>query len=282
MTPAQRATVETQTQSRIVQISPLAGGDIATVSRVDLADGDPVVVKTGGGGRLDLEGFMLDYLATTETVPVPRVIHAERDMLIMAFVETAGGIDAAAQTHAADLLAALHGVTAPQYGFARDTLIGPLHQPNPQTPSWCDFFRDQRLLYMGGSAREARRLPADIFRRLERFCARLGNHIGGPAQPSLIHGDMWGGNVLARRGRIAAFIDPAVYFADPEIELAFSTLFNTFGDAFFRRYAEHRPIAPGFFEERRDIYNLYPLLVHARLFGGGYAGSVDRILRRFV
>ena len=92
---------------------------------------------------------------------------------------------------------------------------------------------------------------------------------------------MWGGNVLVKGGRIAGFVDPAIYYADPEIELAFSTLFSTFGDAFFARYAELRPLRPGFFEERCDIYNLYPLLVHVRLFGGGYVGSVSGTLSRF-
>ena len=93
---------------------------------------------------------------------------------------------------------------------------------------------------------------------------------------------MWGGNVLTREGRIAGFIDPAIYYADPEIELAFATLFGTFGDTFFARYREHRPLAPGFFDVRRDLYNLYPLLVHVRLFGGGYVGGVVRTVRRLV
>ena len=92
---------------------------------------------------------------------------------------------------------------------------------------------------------------------------------------------MWSGNVLTKDGRIAGFVDPAIYYADSEIELAFSTLFSTFGDAFFRRYDELRPLRPGFFEERRDLYNLYPLLVHVRLFGGSYVGSVERALARY-
>ena len=92
---------------------------------------------------------------------------------------------------------------------------------------------------------------------------------------------MWGGNVLVREGRIAGFVDPAIYYADAEIELAFSTLFSTFGEPFFARYGEIRPMRPGFFEQRRDIYNLYPLLVHTRLFGGHYAGAVKRTLKRF-
>ena len=131
-------------------------------------------------------------------------------------------------------------------------------------------------------AAESGQLPAAAIDRLETFCGRLERYIDTPAAPSLIHGDLWGGNILARSGCIAAFLDPAIYYAHAEIELAFSTLFGTFGQAFFERYAEHRPIAPGFFEVRRDIYNLYPLLVHTQLFGGHYAASVDGILRRYV
>ena len=98
---------------------------------------------------------------------------------------------------------------------------------------------------------------------------------------SLIHGDVWTTNVLARNGRVTGFIDPAIYYAHAEIELAFTTLFGTFDEDFLRRYEELRPIAPGFMEVRRDIYNLYPLLVHVRLFGGGYVASVESILHRF-
>ncbi|MEE8445608.1 MAG: fructosamine kinase family protein [Alphaproteobacteria bacterium] len=281
MTPAEREAIGALAGARVLDASPLSGGCIGEVFRLDLADGRRLVAKTAGpGGTLDIEGYMLAYLA--DKVPVPGVVHAAPDLLLMDFVETAGALDAAAQQHAADLLADLHGVTADAFGHERDTLIGPLAQPNPWTASWIDFFRDQRLIHMGRLALESGRLPARTFGRLEQFCAKLDSYIGEPTRPSLIHGDMWGGNVLTRNGRIAAFIDPAIYHANPEIELAFATLFGTFGDPFFHRYAEHRPIAPGFFESRRDIYNLYPLLVHTNLFGGHYAQSVDGILRRFT
>jgi fructosamine-3-kinase len=135
---------------------------------------------------------------------------------------------------------------------------------------------------MGRQALDSGRLPAASFAALERLCGKLDRYIDAGTRPSLIHGDVWGGNVLARAGRIAAFVDPAIYFADAEIELAFSTLFGTFGEAFFDRYREIRPIAPGFLEVRRDLYNLYPLLVHTRLFGASYAASVKRSLARFV
>lgn len=266
-------------------LSPLSGGCIAEVYKVAFEDGSVCVAKVGtaggAGDGLLVEAFMLDYLARESALPVPAVLHAADDLLLIAFIETEGGLDAAAEEHAAELLAALHAKTAPAFGFERDTLIGPLPQPNPWSESWLDFFREQRLCAMGRLAHARGRLPAESLARLERFCGRLERFIETGSAPALIHGDVWGGNVLTRRGRIAAFVDPAIYYADPEIELAFSTLFGTFGEAFFARYRELRPIAPGFFEARRDIYNLYPLLVHTALFGGHYAASVDAVLRRY-
>lgn len=119
-------------------------------------------------------------------------------------------------------------------------------------------------------------------RDLERMIARMPGLIPSGASPALIHGDLWSGNVLVKNGRIVACLDPAIYFADPEIELAFGALFGPLGQDFFARYQELRPIPPGFFEERRDLYNLYPLMVHALLFGGSYIGEVAARLRRFA
>jgi fructosamine-3-kinase len=199
----------------------------------------------------------------------------------MEYIAAAGTMTAAAEADAAERLAALHALTAPTYGFAYDTVIGGLPQPNGPSTSWLDFFRDRRLLHMGRAARDAGRLPAATLARIETLAGRLDRWIVAVAPPALIHGDMWGGNILCRGGRIVAFIDPAIYDADPEIELAFATLFGTFGAGFFRRYGGLRPIAPGFFEERRDLYNLYPLLVHVRLFGGGYLGQLEHSLGKF-
>lgn len=262
------------------RMTALSGGCIAEIYRADFDLKPSVVVKRGA--NLDLEGWMLSYLKEHSALPVPDVLLAEPDILVLSYIETSGTIDVNAERHAADLLAALHEVRNDRFGLERNTLIGSLHQPNPPTDRWIDFFRDHRLLYMAGTVLEAGALPRDLMPGLEAVAARLGDWIDEPIGPSLIHGDMWGGNVLTNDGRIAAFIDPAIYFADAEIELAFSTLFGTFGDAFFARYHERRPIAPGFFEVRRDLYNLYPLLVHVRLFGGGYVGQVRSIVKRLV
>ena len=260
----------------------LGGGCVGEVYRVRMKDGADIVVKhdARSSPALDIEGFMLCYLAEHSALPVPRVLHSSPDLLAMECIDGESRFDANAQHHAAELLAALHEVRAPQYGLDRATLIGGLHQPNPWTDSWVDFFRDQRLLHMADKALEERVMPAALHRRIHRFAERLHEFIDEPAHPSLLHGDVWTTNVLARGGRITGFIDPAVYHGHPEIELAFITLFNTFGTPFFDAYHALRPIAPGFFERRRDIYNLYPLLVHTRLFGASYLSGIEQTLAR--
>lgn len=262
----------------------LAEGNSATVYRVELTDDRQVAVKIADPqtGRLQVEGAMLDDLRRLSRLPVPRNLYGAPELLVMSWIDNDGGaLGAGAQTQAAELLAELHGITAAGYGYDRDTLIGGLAQPNGWLTSWCEFFRERRLRFMAQEAHRAGRLPSPLLARVEILAGRLERWIPDDGQPSLIHGDMWGGNVLVKDGAIAGFVDPAIYYADAEIELAFATLFNTFGEAFFRRYGELRPLRPGFFEERRDLYNLYPLLVHARLFGGSYVESVAATLTRY-
>lgn len=261
----------------------LPGGCIAEVLKLEFADGgEPVVVKCAPEGGLTTEAYMLGVLNERSELPVPQVLHDADDLLVMTYIEGDSGLSAMAERDAAHHVAALHAVRGSTFGLERDTLIGPLHQPNPPTAGWIEFFREQRLRYMAEQAHAAGHLDARQRELVERLAGKLDRYLEEPAHPALIHGDMWGGNVLARGGRIAGFVDPAVYYAHPEIELAFATLFGTFGPAFFERYAELTELRPGFFEARRDLYNLYPLLVHATLFGRGYAAQVERIAGRFV
>lgn len=262
----------------VVREQELTGGCISDVRRLTLADGRDIVAKTGHG--LALEGFMLGHLAAHARLPVPAVLFSAEDLLLMDYVPTSGELGHAAQEDAADHLAALHNVTGRPFGFERTTVIGGLKQPNEPDDSWRDFFRDQRLMYMAETAVHTKKLPADVALRIAKLAEKLDRWIDEPAAPSLIHGDMWTGNVLVNGDRIAGFVDPAIYYADAEIELAFSTLFGTFDEPFFKRYEEHRPLRAGF-SERKDIYNLYPLLVHVRLFGEAYVSDVNMILRRF-
>jgi fructosamine-3-kinase len=275
--------VEAALGERLHAARSLGGGCIGEVYRAELSDGSVVVAKVDreAEANLDREAYMLRYLREKSELPVPEVYHGSETLLLMEFIEGSNQFSRGAERHAADLLAALHEVTEETYGHERDTLIGSLDQPNPPTESWVDFFREQRLLYLVGVAHRAGRLPTEDRRRVDLLADRLDTLIEPPGRPTLIHGDAWRGNVLAKGGRITGFLDPAIYYADPEIELAFISLFNSFGEPFFERYEEVRGIRPGFFETRRDLYNLYPLLVHVYFFGGGYLSSVRSTLDRF-
>jgi len=266
-----------------IHMSPLSGGCVGEVYRVELADLNHCVCKVGRDSDCDLsiEGYMLDYLANHSGLPVPKVLHASPDILIMEFIEGLSTFTIGGEAHAASLLATLHQNSAPRYGLDKDTLIGGLHQPNAQSDSWISFFGEHRLLHFSECAMKEGKMGLDTFRRMDQFVSKLDGFIAEPKAPALLHGDVWTTNVLAVHDKITGFIDPAVYYGHPEIELAFITLFKTFGQKFFDEYHKLNPIADGFFEERRDVYNLYPLLVHARLFGGGYLKSVENTLARF-
>jgi fructosamine-3-kinase len=271
--------VEVVLGERLLSARPMSGGCIGEVYRAELSDGTSVVAKVDRSGepQLEREAYMLRYLREKSELPVPEVYHFSGALLLMEFMPGGGNLSGA-QEHAAELLVTLHDITAGAYGHERDTLIGSLSQPNPWTDSWVEFFRDQRLLYLAEVASEADRLPANLRGRVEGLAGRLAEILEEPERPALIHGDAWSGNVLAEGNRITAFLDPAIYHADPEIELAFISLFDSFGKPFFERYHELRPIKEGFFEERRHLYSLYPLLVHVYFFGGHYVGSVEGTL----
>jgi fructosamine-3-kinase len=275
--------VQAHLGERMLSVRPLGGGCIGEVYRAELEEGTPLVAKVDrkGESHLEREAYMLRYLREKSDLPVPEVYHGSETLLLMEFVEGSSHFSKEAERHAAELLAALHGVTSATYGHERNTLIGGLKQPNPPTESWTDLFREHRLLYMSNVVHEAGRLPAEDLLRVERLSEKLDELIEDPNPPALIHGDVWSANVLAREDRITAFLDPALYYADPEIELAFISLFDSFGNTFLERYAEIRGIDRAFFETRRDLYNLYPLLVHTYYFGGGYLNSVRNTLDRF-
>ncbi|HEY0768282.1 MAG TPA: fructosamine kinase family protein, partial [Steroidobacteraceae bacterium] len=180
-------------------------------------------------------------------------------------------------------LAALHGVTARQFGWLRDNTIGRTPQANAWSHDWAEFFRERRLrpqLDLCAAQGFARLLATQGERLLETVHVLLAGH--RPAA-SLLHGDLWGGNWLASLSGEPVLFDPAVYYGDRETDLAMTRLFGGFGDAFYQAYQAAAPLAPGA-QPRSELYNLYHVLNHANLFGGAYVGQaraiIDRLLAR--
>jgi fructosamine-3-kinase len=240
----------------------------------------------------DAEAEGLEALAATRTVSVPRILErGTREgvpVLVLERLENAGPAAAAAGEAAfGAALARLHRVTAPAFGWARDNFIGASLQRNGWHDDWATFFRERRLRVQlelaassasalePGAAREA--LLEQGAALLEQVEVLLAGH--RPA-PSLLHGDLWVGNWLVDRRRGQAFtFDPAVYHGDREADLAMTELFGGFGAAFRAAYLQAWPLSPGF-ATRRDLYNLYHLLNHANLFGGGYVAQSLAVIGR--
>jgi fructosamine-3-kinase len=276
--------IETALGVSVTALAPMPVGFGLAGYKVDLADGRSLAVKLReGSARADLllEAYMLGELARHSDLPVPAVHVVEPDLLVMDFIDNdGGGVTPEVERHAAELIAALHATPRPNFGYERDTLIGPLPQPNPKMDRWIPFFRDHRLLAMARAAQAEGRLPSKLLSRLERLAERLSDYLTEPAAPSLLHGDLWTGNVLVRGNRIAGFVDPAIYWGHKEIELAFTTMFGTFGETFFEAYEALLPLEPGFHELRSALYKLYPTLVHVRLFGSAYLPPIEQTLKR--
>lgn len=177
-------------------------------------------------------------------------------------------------------LAELHRVSAPRFGWHRDNAIGLTPQPNAWSADWAAFFRDRRLGYQlelvgrNGHARLARAGE----RLLLQVTALLRGH---DPRPSLLHGDLWSGNVAQLGAGEPVIFDPAAYFGDREADLAMTELFGRFADGFYRAYDAAWPPAPGY-ELRRDLYNLYHVLNHLNLFGAGYLGQSERLIGRLL
>ncbi|GAB4450307.1 MAG: fructosamine kinase family protein [Anaerolineae bacterium] len=281
------AALTAELDGTIVSDSPVGGGSISSAAHVTLADGRELLLKwrRSHSGMFTVERRGLALLHQADALRVPRVL-AQRetsgDMPGFIALEWLGrgrgnrDIDAALGRG----LAELHRATGPHYGLDHDNYIGANPQPNAPAENWVDFFREQRLGYQMELLGQNGYLGSGRRQKLEKLLARLGDWLPPRPEASLLHGDLWGGNWLVTSAGEPALIDPAVYYGHREAELAFTELFGGFSAAFYDAYNAAWPLDSGY-SQRKELYNLYHLLNHLNLFGEGYGGSVDSVLRRY-
>ncbi len=250
------------------QLERLAGGDLSEVLLLRRPDGRCTVAK--GGPAIGAEAAMLRTLADAG-IPAPGV-EAEHDgVLLLEYVENDGVFSAAAWRSIGQAVRRLHERRGEGYGWAADYRLGTVELDNRSSGDWPSFWGEQRLV----SA--ARVLDRPWRERVERLAKRLPDLLPHDPPASLLHGDLWGGNILVSESRLAALVDPACYHGHNEVDLAMLGLFGSPPDEFWESYGS---LEPGM-EERLAIYQLFPALVHLRLFGASYAGLVERLLDRF-
>jgi fructosamine-3-kinase len=247
------------------RLERLAGGDLSEALLIARPDGRRSVAK--GGPAVAAEAAMLRAIAGAG-IPAPKVEGEHDGVLLMEFVDNDRVFSPAAWRDLGGWVKQLHGRRGAHYGWPADYRIGTVELDNRETDSWPDFWAERRLIAT------ARVLDRPWRERIEALAATLGDRLPAAPPPAFLHGDLWGGNILVRDGRLAALIDPACYHGDAEVDLAMLTLFDAPGADFWAAYG---PLEPGW-EERRAIYQLFPALIHLRLFGGGYAGMVERLL----
>ena len=247
------------------RLERLAGGDLSEVLLVRRPDARWIVAK--GGPAVATEAAMLRALAAA-SVPAPAVEGEHEGVLLLQHVEHDGLFSPHAWASIGAAVRNLHAHRGQSYGWPVDYALGSVALDNRQGKEWPEFWGEQRLV---ATARVLDRPWRD---RVGALAKRLRELLPAEPPPALLHGDLWSGNILVAEGKLAALIDPACYYGPCEVDLAMLTLFGSPPPEFWEAYG---PLEPGW-EERRIIYQLFPALVHLRLFGAGYAGMVERML----
>lgn len=274
-----RAGIEDALGVRIAGVGGVSGGCISPAFRLTCGDGSSIFVKTapadGPDDMLVQEAVSLERIADTDTVRVPRVLATAGGWLALEWLEPAGEDGRGWAMLGADV-ARLHRSSSDRYGWDSANYIGSLSQSNDWTGDWASFWRQQRLEPQMRRAESA--LGRDLVGGFEQLLDELDERLreADTDGPSLLHGDLWAGNVhFTREG--GAVIDPSSAYGHREVDLAMAALFGGFPPSFFEAYAAEWPLVDGA-DERRGVYQLYYLLVHVNLFGGSYVARTRSVL----
>ncbi len=263
------------------RIRPVGGGCINQTLILE-SDQRRWFVKTNDScqsAMFELEANGLAALVEAKALRVPQPlcwgVAGNRAYLVLEYIPMKAAGRGSAEM-AGRRLAALHRCQGQAFGWHQDNIIGATHQPNGWRSSWVEFWRENRLGYQLKLAAQngyGGRLQRQGERLLEAFPALMTHQ----PQPSLLHGDFWSGNLAYDDAGQPVIFDPAVYYGDREADLAMSELFGGFGPGFYAAYQEAWPLDPGY-AKRKNLYNLYHIINHLNLFGGGYLAQSEHMI----
>jgi len=266
----------------ILSIDFFTEGQIGEIYKINTSYNSYILKTSEPSDMLQIEANMLKDINKYK-IAVPKVYDVSQTHLLMEYIETKKQAKCTQEIEAAKILSALHSVTndSRMYGYYYDTTIGPFSQKNEQTQyNWTLFLGQMRILPMAKICYDKGQISKKVLGRLEGLCSDLYKRIDmASITPSLLHGDLWSGNILFNING-ASLIDPASYYGDKEMDLAFILMFDTFGETFFESYSEVHTLSEDFHKVKVPIYQIYPLLVHIALYGGSYVGELERVLQR--
>ena len=257
-------------------------GQIGEIYKVNTDDQSYILKTSQPSDNFSIEANMLEDI-NKYNIPVPQVYDFSETYLLLEYIEENIQERTTREQDAAKVLADLHSVTneSRMYGYYYNTTIGPFSQNNEQTQyNWGLFLGQMRIMPMAKICYDKGKISTETVGRLEELCRDIYKRIDmSSIIPSLLHGDLWEGNILYNI-KNPVLIDPAIYFGDKEMELAFILMFNTFGKTFFDAYTQIHPLSEDFYETKVPLYQIYPLLVHVALYGSSYSGQLEEILKR--
>jgi fructosamine-3-kinase len=276
--------IEAELEETILQTTALGGGCVSPAARLQTTAGRVYFLKWAvdhqRGQMFQEEARSLRAIADTKVIRVPAVIAVSSRWLVLEWLPPFSAHTAEWKQLGVSL-AQMHRVQHQQNGWPAHNYIGPLPQSNEWSSSWPDFWRDHRLLPQLHLALAAGRLNANDERDFQNLFAQLDGVLeaGQREGPSLLHGDLWSGNVLGTSSSIA-IVDPASYYGHREVDLAMAELFGGFPESFWQAYAQEWRLEQAGIQRRRAVYQLYYLLVHINLFGASYVSGTRAALSR--
>jgi protein-ribulosamine 3-kinase len=269
----------------IARVSPVGGGCINDAHVVTTDQGRYFVKYNHARrypGMFEAEARGLEVLKNAGELSVPGVIGTgeagDQAFLILEYIDSRQQ-EKNFWENFGQGLARLHKHSNQHFGLDHSNYIGSLAQSNAFSESWSSFFINERIQPQLRLSRESGKTDKELEKKFERLFARLDEFF--PTEPpALLHGDLWSGNYITGNKGEAVIIDPAVYYGHRYMDLGMSKLFGGFAPDFYKAYHSEYPL-DGDWQQGIEIANLYPLMVHVNLFGGGYLGSVLQILRAF-